>query len=42
MYSQGQKIPDALEQYRLALRIVKDRDPETEAIIHFKIGKITM
>ena len=40
MYHQSGKIEEALTNYKLALKMSKDRDPEIEALCHFKIGRI--
>ncbi|CDW83155.1 UNKNOWN [Stylonychia lemnae] len=42
IYAQGGKIKEAMEQYRLSLKICHDRDPETESICHFKLGRIIL
>ena len=39
LYLGDGKVSDALQNYSLALKHCKDKDPETEALCHFKIGR---
>lgn len=42
IYLQQGKITEAMAQYRQALKLSHDRDPEIEGLCHFKIGRLIM
>ncbi len=42
MYNHAGKFQDAMTQYRIALKLCHDRDPEIEGLCHFKIGRLIM
>ncbi len=39
LYMQHGRCQEGLQQYRQALSLSRDRDPEIEALCHFKIGR---
>jgi predicted negative regulator of RcsB-dependent stress response len=42
IYIQQGKGSEAMAQYRQALKLSHDRDPEIEGLCHFKIGRLIM
>jgi tetratricopeptide (TPR) repeat protein len=42
LYMQSGSTQEAMEQYRQALRLSKEKDPEIEALSHFKIGRFIL
>eukprot|EP00347_Sterkiella_histriomuscorum_P014993 403358723 len=42
LYMQNQQVKQALHQYQLCVKMCTDRDPETESLGHFKIGRIIL
>ena len=40
IYIQSNRVQEAMQQYKQALKMCKDKDAETEALSHFKIGRL--